>query len=45
MQAYPMLLPHGERWLLFYNGNGYGATGFGCATARRSAEPSVERDA
>ena len=33
MQAYPMVLPDGARWLMFYNGNGYGATGFGCATA------------
>lgn len=33
MQAYPMLLRDGERSLLFYNGNGYGATGFGCAIA------------
>lgn len=34
MQAYPMVLRDGERWLMFYNGNGYGATGFGCATSR-----------
>jgi hypothetical protein len=34
MQAYPMMLRDGGRQLLFYNGNGYGATGFGCATAR-----------
>lgn len=33
MQAYPMVLRDGGRWLMFYNGNGYGATGFGCATA------------
>jgi hypothetical protein len=32
MQAYPMVLQDGGRWLMFYNGNGYGATGFGCAT-------------
>lgn len=33
MQAYPMLLRDGARAILFYNGNGYGATGFGCAVA------------
>lgn len=33
MQAYPMVLRDGDRWVMFYNGNGYGATGFGCATA------------
>jgi len=33
MQAYPMVLRDGGRRLMFYNGNGYGATGFGCATA------------
>ncbi len=32
MQAYPMALRDRSRWILFYNGNGYGATGFGCAT-------------
>jgi|1186.fasta_scaffold148319_2 hypothetical protein len=32
MQAYPMILRDRHRWLMFYNGNGYGATGFGCAT-------------
>ncbi|MEO8382305.1 MAG: hypothetical protein ABI779_21775 [Acidobacteriota bacterium] len=37
MQAYPMVLRDGGRWLMFYNGNRYGATGFGCATAE--AEP------
>ncbi|HUP60163.1 MAG TPA: hypothetical protein VNA69_07070 [Thermoanaerobaculia bacterium] len=35
MQAYPMVLPDGPRWLMLYNGNSYGATGFGCATAER----------
>jgi hypothetical protein len=33
MQAYPMHLQDGERSVLFYNGNGYGATGFGVAVA------------
>ena len=35
MQAYPMVLhdhPR-RRWVMFYNGNGYGATGFGAATS------------
>ncbi|HEX2833286.1 MAG TPA: hypothetical protein VHW00_09745 [Thermoanaerobaculia bacterium] len=33
MQAYPMVFQDGERWIMLYNGNGYGATGFGYATA------------
>ncbi len=33
MQSYPMVLRAGGRWIMFYNGNGYGATGFGCAVA------------
>jgi hypothetical protein len=37
MQAYPMVLRDGRRWLMFYNGNGYGATGFGAATAENTA--------
>ena len=37
MQAYPMVLRDGNRWLMFYNGNGYGATGFGVAVAERGA--------
>jgi hypothetical protein len=37
MQAYPMVLADGARWLMFYNGNGYGRTGFGCAVAERTA--------
>ncbi len=37
MQAYPMVLPHGAHWLMFYSGNGYGRTGFGCAAAERTA--------
>jgi hypothetical protein len=37
MQAYPMVLRDGRRWLMFYNGNGYGATGFGAATAENPA--------
>lgn len=33
MQAYPMVFPDGGRLVMLYNGNGYGATGFGIATA------------
>jgi hypothetical protein len=32
MIAYPMVIREPERSILLYNGNGYGATGFGCAT-------------
>ena len=28
-----MVMGDRDRWLMFYSGNGYGATGFGCATA------------
>lgn len=31
MQAYPAVWKHDGRWLMLYNGNGYGATGFGAA--------------
>jgi hypothetical protein len=34
MQAYPMVFRHRDELVMLYNGNGYGATGFGCATAR-----------
>jgi hypothetical protein len=37
MQSYPMVLRDRNRWLMFYNGNGYGATGFGVATAENGA--------
>lgn len=37
MQAYPMVLPHEDRWIMFYNGNGYGKSGFGCAVAEVSS--------
>jgi len=30
-QAYPCVFPYGETWYMFYNGNKYGATGFGVA--------------
>ncbi|HEX5717310.1 MAG TPA: hypothetical protein VF179_14210 [Thermoanaerobaculia bacterium] len=33
MQAYPMVFRDGRHLVMLYNGNGYGATGFGCATA------------
>lgn len=36
MQAYPMVFQDGERLVMLYNGNGYGATGFGCATEEPS---------
>jgi hypothetical protein len=35
MQAYPMVFQDRERWVMLYNGNGYGATGFGGATCGR----------
>ena len=38
MQAYPMVLRDGDRFVMLYNGNGYGASGFGCATAEASDE-------
>jgi hypothetical protein len=31
MQAYPCVVPHGRKLLLFYNGNGFGQSGFGFA--------------
>jgi hypothetical protein len=33
MQAYPMVLRQNERSVMLYNGNGYGASGFGCMTS------------
>jgi hypothetical protein len=33
MQAYPMVFRNGRQWVMLYNGNGYGATGFGWATS------------
>lgn len=35
MQAYPMVFRDGAREVMLYNGNGYGATGFGCAVRAR----------
>lgn len=32
MQAYPSILPLGEGYVMFYNGNGFGKSGFGWAT-------------
>lgn len=32
MQAYPAILPLGSGYVMFYNGNGFGQTGFGWAT-------------
>jgi hypothetical protein len=31
MQAYACLIPHGDRLIMFYNGDGFGAGGFGWA--------------
>ena len=31
MQAYPCVVPRGDELLLFYNGDGFGQTGFGFA--------------
>lgn len=31
MICYPSLVKHGNRWIMFYNGNGFGKTGFGYA--------------
>ena len=33
MIAYPYVYRYGERWYLLYNGNGFGRSGFGYATA------------
>lgn len=32
MQAYPSILPLGDGYVMFYNGNGFGTSGFGWAT-------------
>lgn len=42
MQAYPAILRHLDRWWMFYNGNGYGATGFGIAEGRDEPERARE---
>lgn len=39
MVCYPHVVIHDDRRLLFYNGNGYGATGFGVAEQPLSAPP------
>ena len=31
MVCYPSLVKHNDRWIMFYNGNGFGKTGFGYA--------------
>ena len=31
MVEYPFVLDHGGQYFMFYNGNGYGKTGFGLA--------------
>jgi hypothetical protein len=35
MQAYPVVFRDGKRWVMLYNGNSYGATGFGGAICMR----------
>jgi hypothetical protein len=37
MQAYPTVFRDRRRLVMLYNGNGYGASGFGCATAEEPA--------
>ena len=37
MQAYPVVLRGEDRWWLFYNGNDYGAAGFGIAEGMEEA--------
>lgn len=34
MMDYGHVLRHGEQWLMLYNGNGFGASGFGAAVSR-----------
>lgn len=43
MQAYPAVLRSQDRWWLFYNGNGYGATGFGVAEGLPDEPGEVSR--
>lgn len=38
MQAYPSVLHHRGEWWMFYNGNGYGATGFGLTQGAHELE-------
>jgi hypothetical protein len=37
MQAYPCVVPWGDEWIMFYNGNDFGRGGFGWARAPRTA--------
>jgi hypothetical protein len=37
MQAYPCVLPLGDEWVMFYNGNDFGSDGFGWARSPRVA--------
>jgi predicted GH43/DUF377 family glycosyl hydrolase len=41
MIAYPFVVKNGDDYLLFYNGNGFGASGFGYASLDRSAQPDT----
>jgi hypothetical protein len=43
MICYPAVVDLGERVLLFYNGNGFGANGFGYATLARESPGAVAR--
>lgn len=43
MQAYPSVLYRGGRWWMLYNGNGYGATGFGLAEGVMTASRGEQR--
>lgn len=42
MQAYPAVVHRNGRWWLFYNGNGYGASGFGIAEGLSAGEGRTE---
>jgi hypothetical protein len=41
MQAYPCVVPRGDEWIMFYNGNDFGRGGFGWARAPRGGPPAV----
>lgn len=43
MVAYPHVIPHGDRLLMFYNGNGFGQRGFGYATLPNRDQAPAER--
>ena len=39
--AFPFVLPSAQRWLMFYNGNGFGRTGFGWAELDGGLPPAM----